>query len=65
VGTVTSGTWSPTLERAVAMAYVDAPAAAGGSLEVEVRERAVAARLVQLPFYRRPAPKSAAATGAG
>jgi aminomethyltransferase len=54
VGAVTSGTWSPTLERAVAMAYVSSAAAAGdGELEVEVRERPVAARLVQLPFYRR------------
>jgi aminomethyltransferase len=55
VGRVTSGTFSPTLNRALAMAYVGPPyAAVGTSLTVDVRGRAEGARVVPLPFYRRP-----------
>ncbi len=55
VGRVTSGSWSPTLERAIGMAYVAVEHAAPGSeLTVEVRGRPLAARVVPLPFYRRP-----------
>jgi aminomethyltransferase len=55
VGRVTSGTKSPTLDRFIAMAYV-APqqAAVGTALEVDVRGRRHAARVVPRPFYRRP-----------
>jgi aminomethyltransferase len=54
VGRCTSGTKSPTLGTAIALALVarqslDAP------LTVEIRGRAVAAERVRLPFYRRPA----------
>ncbi len=52
-GTVTSGTWSPTLERAIAMARVDSTVAKQTAFEVDVRGRAVPARRVPLPFYRR------------
>jgi aminomethyltransferase len=54
-GEVTSGTHSPSLGRAIAMAYV-APgdAESGTILEVEIREQRVPARVVDLPFYRRP-----------
>jgi aminomethyltransferase len=53
-GVVTSGTQSPTLGKAIAMAYV-APgdAETGTILEVEIREQRVAAEVVDLPFYRR------------
>jgi aminomethyltransferase len=53
-GTVTSGTQSPTLGLPIAMAYV-APddARPGTMLAVEIREQAVAAEVVPLPFYRR------------
>ncbi|HET9347293.1 MAG TPA: glycine cleavage system aminomethyltransferase GcvT [Candidatus Limnocylindrales bacterium] len=53
-GIVTSGTQSPTLGRAIAMAYV-APedAETGNVLEVEIRDQRVAAEVVDLPFYRR------------
>jgi aminomethyltransferase len=60
-GTVTSGAPSPTLGTPIAMAYVSpavADAAAGddtGRLAVDIRGRAEPARLVPLPFYRRPA----------
>jgi aminomethyltransferase len=54
VGRVTSGTFSPTLERTIAMAYVAPDAAAPGTdLDVDVRGTAVPAKVVPLPFYRR------------
>ncbi len=58
VGVVTSGTFAPSFSRPLAMAYVmasagEAVSAAGSALEVEIRNRKVAAAVVQLPFYRR------------
>ena len=52
-GVVTSGTQSPTLGKAIAMAYV-APADAepGTIVDVEIREQRVPAEVVGLPFYR-------------
>jgi len=54
-GVVTSGTHSPTLGRAVAMASI-APSDAepGTMVDIEIRELPVAAEVVALPFYRRP-----------
>jgi len=54
VGEVTSGTFSPTLQKPIAMAYV-APAysAVGTELTVDIRGAAEAARVVKLPFYKR------------
>ena len=58
VGEVTSGTFSPTLQEPIAMAYVpQAYAAEGTALEVDIRGRPTAARVVKLPFYRRAASK--------
>ena len=55
VGVVTSGSQSPTLGQAIAMAYVPPDSAAAGTmLEVIVRGAAVPAEVVPLPFYRRP-----------
>jgi aminomethyltransferase len=55
VGKVTSGTFAPTLNKALAMAYVEpAHAAVGTACSVDVRGKAEAARVVALPFYRRP-----------
>ena len=53
-GIVTSGTQSPTLGVPIAMAYV-APGDAepGTSLEVEIRDARIPARVVPLPFYKR------------
>lgn len=56
VGRVTSGTRSPTLERAVALALVDREWV-DATLSIEIRGRAVAAERVPLPFYRREEPK--------
>lgn len=54
VGRVTSGTFSPTLKRPIAMGYVEpAVAAVGTTLAVDIRGRSEAARVVKLPFYRR------------
>lgn len=51
VGEVTSGTQSPTLGRAIALALVDSHA--GEDLHVIVRERPVPVKMVGLPFYKR------------
>jgi aminomethyltransferase len=54
VGAVTSGTWSPTLEKALGMAYVPRElAAAGTPLSLDVRGKPLPAVVVDLPFYRR------------
>ena len=54
VGEVTSGTWSPTLGEAIALAYVPSDAARiGTELAVEIRGKAEPAVVVRRPFYRR------------
>lgn len=51
VGTVTSGGFSPTLQHPIAMAYVDAAHAAEGSvIEIEMRGKRLAAKIVSMPF---------------
>ncbi|HEY6570608.1 MAG TPA: glycine cleavage system aminomethyltransferase GcvT [Candidatus Limnocylindrales bacterium] len=56
VGSVTSGTMSPTLGTAIAMAYArPVDAGPGTMLAVEIRGVPVAAEVVPLPFYKRPA----------
>jgi len=59
VGAVTSGTMSPTLGRAIALAYVRSDLTeAGQECEVEVRGRGVEARVCATPFYKRPKPSA-------
>jgi len=54
IGAVTSGTFSPTFQRALGMAYVESGSGEVGSeVEIDVRGRPVAARLEAIPFYRR------------
>ena len=54
VGEVTSGTFSPTLQVSLAMAYVDRAAQKTGTkLAVDVRGHREPARVVKLPFYKR------------
>ncbi|MFM7087274.1 MAG: glycine cleavage system aminomethyltransferase GcvT [Cyanobium sp.] len=54
VGEITSGTWSPTLGEAIALAYVPAALARLGSeLAVRIRDREEPAVVVKRPFYRR------------
>jgi aminomethyltransferase len=53
-GEVTSGTFSPTLQKAIAMGYVDAAVSATGTeVEVDIRGKRHVARVVNLPFYKR------------
>ena len=55
IGNVTSGTFAPTLQKAIAMAYVEpAAAAVGTAVEIDIRGKPAPARVVPLPFYRRP-----------
>ena len=55
IGEVTSGAPSPTVGHPVAMAYIDASLATVGTIvHIDVRGSAEAARIVELPFYRRP-----------
>ncbi|HEX4415997.1 MAG TPA: glycine cleavage system aminomethyltransferase GcvT, partial [Lacipirellulaceae bacterium] len=55
VGEVTSGTFSPTLECPIAMAYVQPTAQAiGNKLTVDIRGTQYPAGVVPLPFYNRP-----------
>jgi aminomethyltransferase len=52
-GQVTSGNYSPTLERGIGMGYVAPPVAADASIEVEIRGEWVAATQVDPPFVER------------
>jgi len=55
VGEVTSGTLSPTLGKSIAMAFVTTDSATEGAvLEVEVSGKRVPAKVVKMPFYKRP-----------
>ncbi len=49
-GETTSGSYSPTLERSIALARV--PAAAGAAVEVDIRGKRLKARVVRPPFVR-------------
>ena len=54
VGEVRSGTWSPTLEKAIGTVYLPAAQAEEGTeLTIEVRKRKLEAAVVPMPFYRR------------
>ena len=54
IGEVTSGTFSPTLGKAIGLAFVPVKLKEPGTeLEIEIRNQRVKARVVQLPFYKR------------
>ncbi len=53
-GRVTSGSYSPSLEKSIGLAYLPVDHQAPGSrLSVEVRGKRLAAQVVETPFYRR------------
>ena len=55
IGRVTSGSYAPFLKKSIGMAYLPPDAAeVGRAIEIDVRGKAIAARLVPLPFYKRP-----------
>lgn len=55
IGYVTSGMYSPTLGRNIAMGYVPPSlSAAGTEVDVSIRGKALRAKVVKTPFYRRP-----------
>ncbi len=51
-GEVTSGTFSPTLNRSIALARLPLDVAVGDTVHVVVRDRRLAVRVVKLPFVR-------------
>jgi aminomethyltransferase len=54
-GTVTSGTQTPFLKKAIGMAYLPVSHThAGAEFEIDVRGRRVRARGIPMPFYKRP-----------
>ncbi|BEV35346.1 glycine cleavage system aminomethyltransferase GcvT [Synechococcus sp. M16CYN] len=55
VGVITSGTWSPTLERPIALASIPtALAKVGVTVKVEIRGKVEPAIVTRRPFYRCP-----------
>ena len=54
VGQVTSGTFGPTVQKSIAMAYVDAGLAVEGTqLSVDLKGTEIPATVVKLPFYKK------------
>lgn len=54
IGTVTSGTFSPTLQKSISMGYVPkAQSEPGTQVEVDLRGKRNTATVVKLPFYKR------------
>lgn len=54
IGEVTSGTQSPTLKKSIGMALLKADAVAVGSvINIEIRNKMIAAEVVKKPFYKR------------
>ncbi|MFT5303492.1 MAG: aminomethyltransferase [Mariniblastus sp.] len=55
VGVVTSGSYTPTLEKSISMAYIDpAFAELGTEVTVDIRGKSHPAKIVKVPFYSRP-----------
>ena len=51
-GEITSGTFSPSMQQAVALARVPMDVAIGDTVHVEIRDKKLAASVVKLPFVR-------------
>lgn len=56
IGSVTSGIFSPTLQKTVGLAYVNKEhSSVGSSISIDIRGRSLPARIIKRPFYRRNA----------
>ena len=51
-GEITSGTFSPSMQQAIALARVPMDVAVGDTVHVEIRDKKLAATVVKLPFVR-------------
>ncbi|MBL8824147.1 MAG: glycine cleavage system aminomethyltransferase GcvT [Planctomycetia bacterium] len=55
IGTVTSGTFTPTLQKSIAMGYVpQAQSSLGTVVSIDIRGQLQPATVVKMPFYSRP-----------
>ena len=52
VGEITSGTFSPTMQQAIALARLPLDVAVGDTVSVAIRDKQLAATVVKLPFVR-------------
>jgi aminomethyltransferase len=52
IGEITSGTFSPSMQQAIALARVPMDVAIGDTVKVEIRDKQLAATVVKLPFVR-------------
>lgn len=53
IGIVTSGTMSPSLDKGIGMGYISAEMAkTGEKIFIQIRNKAIPATLVKLPFYK-------------
>ena len=53
IGRLTSGTYAPTLEESIGLGYIDIDYEDVDEVDVSIRRRTVAARVVDPPFYER------------
>jgi aminomethyltransferase len=53
IGSVTSGTLSPSLEKSIGMGYLTSDVALGDRIQIEVRNTFREARVVNIPFYKK------------
>ena len=54
IGMVTSGTFSPSLNKAIGLAFIDIDCSVPDTeIEVDIRDTMTAAKIVKLPFYKR------------
>ena len=53
IGTVTSGTMSPSLKKGIGLGYVPTVlASVGSNIHIQIRKKAIPATVVKLPFYK-------------
>jgi aminomethyltransferase len=53
IGLVTSGTQSPSLQKAIGMGYIETPfAVEGNEIFILIRDKAIKAKIVKTPFYK-------------